>query len=144
ERCPGSLAVEADTTLEGARRRGRAPHGGAAAADQGRLRHKTGAEPPLLHPLRGAPDIEVDLVIAEIRGDARATGERLRITAAELERNRMLGWREGHEPRAVAMEHRTGGDHLGIDQGAARQQAMEEPAMPVGPFHHWGDGETVV
>jgi hypothetical protein len=24
-----------------------------------------------------------------------------------------------------------------------RQQAMEEPAMPVGPFHHRGDAEPM-
>ena len=42
------------------------------------------------------------------------------------------------------MEHRAGGDHLGIDQGAAREQAMEEPAMPVGPFHHRRNGETIL
>jgi len=42
----------------------------------------------------------------------------------------------------VAVDHRPGGDHLGIDQGTARQQAMEEPAMPVGPFHHRGDAKA--
>src|SRR5262245_37508544 len=47
------------------------------------------------------------------------------------------------EPRAVAVDHGTGGDHLGIDQRAAREQAVEEPAMPVGPLHHGGDGESV-
>jgi hypothetical protein len=40
------------------------------------------------------------------------------------------------------MQHRSGSEHLGIEQRAARQQAMEEPAVPVGPFHHRGDGET--
>jgi hypothetical protein len=44
----------------------------------------------------------------------------------------------------VAMEHRAGGDHLGIDERSARKQTMEEPAMPVGPFHHGCDRETVV
>jgi hypothetical protein len=34
------------------------------------------------------------------------------------------------------MQHRAGGDHLGIEQRTPRQQAMEEPAMPVGPIHH--------
>jgi hypothetical protein len=30
------------------------------------------------------------------------------------------------------MPDRPGGDHLGIEQRASRQQAMEEPAVPVG------------
>ena len=44
-------------------------------------------------PARGrrAADIEVDLVVAEILGDARAFRERARIAAAKLQRHRMLG-----------------------------------------------------
>jgi len=64
-----------------------------------------------------------------------------RIAAAELERNRMFGGIVRHQPRARAVEHRAGGDHLGVDQRAAREQAMEKPAVPVGPFHHRGDAE---
>jgi len=41
------------------------------------------------------------------------------------------------------VKHRGGGDHLGVDQGAAREQAMEEPAVPVGPFHHRRNGEPM-
>ena len=48
----------------------------------------------------------------------------------------MLGRIERQQPRAVAVQHRAGGDHLGIDERPAREQAMEEAAMPVGPFHH--------
>jgi hypothetical protein len=68
----------------------------------------------------------------------------LRIGAAELERHRMLGGMNRQEPRAVAMEDRGGGDHLGIDARPTREQAMEEPAMPVGPFHHGRDAKTSV
>src|SRR5262249_30189188 len=60
---------------------------------------------------------------------------------AELERNRMLGRIVRQEPHALAVKHRAGGDHLGVDEGAAREQAMEEPAVPIGPFHHRGDTE---
>jgi hypothetical protein len=42
------------------------------------------------------------------------------------------------------MEHRAGGDHLGVEERTAREQAMEEPAMPIGPFHHGGDAEAMV
>ena len=48
------------------------------------------------------------------------------------------------QPRARAVQHRAGGDHLGVDQGAAREQAMEEPAVPVGPLHHRGDAELAI
>src|SRR5262249_54398069 len=77
-------------------------------------------------------------------GDACALRQRARIAAAELQRDRMLGGVVGQKPRAVAMQHRAGGDHLGVDQRAARQQAMEEPAVPVGPFHHRRDSERTV
>src|SRR5262249_6131286 len=100
-----------------------------------------GAETAHLDAIRGTTDVEVDLVIAELFGDTRALGEVARMAAAELERNRMLGRIVGQEPRARAVKHRTGGDHLGVDQGAAREQAMEEPAVPIGPLHHRGDTE---
>jgi hypothetical protein len=41
------------------------------------------------------------------------------------------------------MDDSAGRDHLAVEQRAARQQAMEEPAMPVGPIHHRSDGEDI-
>src|SRR5580704_6887694 len=41
------------------------------------------------------------------------------------------------------MEHRTGGDHLGVKQRPPRQQPVEIPAVPVGPLHHGSDAETM-
>ena len=73
-----------------------------------------------------------------------ALGERARVGAAELHRDRMLGGIEAEQPRPVAAQHRAGGDHLGVEPRAARQQAMEEPAVPVGPFHHRRDREAMV
>jgi hypothetical protein len=46
------------------------------------------------------------------------------------------------KPEAVAVKHRSGGKHFRIKERAARQQAMEESAVPVGPFHHRGDTEA--
>jgi hypothetical protein len=43
----------------------------------------------------------------------------------------MLGRIERKQAGTVAVQHRAGGDHLGVDQRAARQQAMEEPTVPV-------------
>jgi hypothetical protein len=42
------------------------------------------------------------------------------------------------------MQHRAGGDHLGIERRPAREQAMEEPAMPVRPFHHRRNGKFCI
>ena len=62
-----------------------------------------------------------------------------RIAAAELQAPPDARPDRSQQPRAVAMQHRAGGDHLGVEQRTARQQAMEEPAVPVGPFHHRRD-----
>jgi hypothetical protein len=34
------------------------------------------------------------------------------------------------------MQERTGGDHLGVEQRVAREQAVKVTAMPFGPVHH--------
>ena len=138
------LVVDADPAFHRHRDRHRGLHGGDAIADQRRLRHQAGAEAALLHALGRTADVEIDLVVAEIRADPRTVRERSRIGAAELQRHRMLGRIETDQPRAVAAQHRAGGHHLGIDQRAARQQAMEEPAMPVGPLHHRRNGKASV
>ena len=139
ERMLGILVIDGDTALDGDRHSRRVLHGGNAFADQHRLGHQAGAETALLHALGGTPDIEVDLGEPEIGGDARAKGELVRLAAAQLKRDRMLARIMGQQPRPVAVQHRAGGDHLGIDQRARCEQAMEEPAMPVGPIHHRGD-----
>ena len=143
ERLLRVLVVDADAAFHRDRNRDRRLHRRDAIADQPRLRHQAGAEAALLHAVGRAADIEIDLVVAEIGADARARGaSAARIGAAELQRDRMLGRIEAEQPRAVAVQHRAGGHHLGVEQRAARQQAMEEPAMPVGPFHHRRDAEA--
>ena len=47
------------------------------------------------------------------------------------------------QPLTVTMDDRARGHHLGIKPRAARQQAMEDAAMPVSPIHHRGDGESM-
>jgi hypothetical protein len=37
----------------------------------------------------------------------------------------------------------TGGDHFGVEQGVLCEQAMEEPAVSVGPIHHGGDAQAM-
>ena len=137
------LIVDADAAFDRHRDRHRGLHRRDAIADERGFRHQAGAEAAVLHPVGRAADIEIDLVETEIGADARAVSKRARLAAAELQRQRMLGRIEPQQPRAVAVQHRAGGEHFGIEQCAARQQAMEEPAMPVGPFHHRRNGESM-
>src|SRR5262249_2194852 len=102
------------------------------------------AEAAFLHTIRRAADIEVDLRKAEALPDRGAFGERPRVAAAELERDRLLGRVAGEKPRTVAVYDRAGRDHLAVKQRSAREQAMEEPAMAVRPVHHRCDGEDIL
>src|SRR5450631_877723 len=51
---------------------------------------------------------------------------------------------ETEQSFAVTMNDGTGRQHIGIETGTARQQAMEHAAMPVGPVHHRGYAETPI
>ena len=86
----------------------------------------------------------VDLAETRIRADACAFRERARIGAAELQRQRVFGGIETQQPRAIAMQHRAGREHFSVKQRAARQQAMEGPAVPVSPFHHGCNTKAVM
>ena len=140
----GILVVDADAAFDGDRNAHRGLHRGDALADKLRLRHQTGAEAPVLHAVGRTAGIEIDLVEARIGADARAFRQRPRIGTAKLQRHRMLGRIETQQPRPVAMQDRARRQHLGIEQRPARERAMEEPAMPVGPFHHRRHGKAAV
>ena len=101
-----------------------------------RRAHQAGAERARLHAVGRAADIEVDLAVAERLADARRLGELVRIGAAELQRDRLLERIEAEQPLALPVDHRVGDHHLGVEQRAPRQLAMQEPAMPVRPVHH--------
>ena len=137
------LLVNAETAFDRNRHAYLGPHGSDAICDQLRLCHQTGTEAAFLHAVGRTPDIEVHLVVTQVGGDLCTLCKASRVAPAELERERMLGRMIGQEPCAIAVEHRTRGDHLGVDAGAAREQAMEEAAMPVRPFHHGGDAKAV-
>ena len=62
-----------------------------AVGHQGRLGHQAGAEGAVLHPLRGAAAVQVDLVEAPALAEPRAAGKVVALGAAELQRDRMLG-----------------------------------------------------
>jgi hypothetical protein len=133
------LLVDADAAFHGDRNRHGRLHRCDAVTNQIRLRHQAGTEAAILHAVGRTTGIEIDLVKAQIGADARALGKCAWVRAAELERHRMLGRIVTKKPRPIAIQHRAGGEHFGIEKGTARQQAMEKPAMPVGPFHHRSD-----
>jgi hypothetical protein len=39
-------------------------------------------------------------------------------------------------PLCIAMAKRTGGDHLGVEQSVAAEQAVEIAAVAISPIHH--------
>ena len=140
ERDLGVLLVDADPAFHRDRDRDRLLHRGDAFGDQLRRAHQAGAERARLHAVGRTADIEVDLVIAERLADARRLGELVRIGAAELQRDRLFDRVEAEQPLARPVDHRVGHHHLGVEQRAARQLAMKEPAMPIRPIHHRRDG----
>ena len=130
------LLVDADAAFDGDRNVDRGGHRRDAFGDQRRLAHQAGAEAAALHAVRRAAAVQVDFVIAEIGADAGGLGEPRRVGAAELQRDRMLDSVEADQPLARPEHDRVGGQHFGVEPSAARQQAMEGPAVPVRPIHH--------
>jgi hypothetical protein len=66
----------------------------------------------------------------------------MRFAAAKLKTNGMFERVKAKKARAVAMQHRTRGEHLGIDHSPPCEQTVEIPAMAIGPFHHRSDTES--
>jgi hypothetical protein len=122
----------------------RALHGAYAAGDQRGFRHQAGTEAAVLHPVRRAADIEVDLVVAVAFADGRGLRQPGRIGAAQLQRDRMLRGIEGEQAVSMPVHHGLRRHHLRVQPRAPRQQPVEEPAMPIRPVHHGSDAEFVV
>ena len=138
------LIVDADAAFHRHRDANRALHRGDALGDKVRFGHQAGAEAAVLHTIRRTADIEIDLVIAKVFANSGGGGEIGRVRAAKLQRHRMLHCVEAEQPLAVAVDHRAGRDHLRVEPRAPRHEAMENAAMPVGPVHHGGHGESMV
>ena len=141
ERDFGILVVDADPAFHGDGHAHRGLHRRDALRYQLRLRHQAGAEAAVLHAIRGAADIDVDLVIAKIFADLSGFREMRRIGTAELQRHRMLAGVIAEQPLPVAMNDRACRQHLRIEQRPPRHQPVKHPAMAIGPVHHRGDGE---
>ena len=138
-----SLVIEPDPVLDRHRHGNGVAHRLDAIGDDRRLRHQARAEAARLHALGRAAAIEIDLVVAPALAESRAGGELAGIAAAELQRERMLGRVEIEVVRDVAVRERPARDHLGVEARARRDEAQEEPAVPVGPVHHRRDAEAM-
>ena len=135
------LLVHAEPALHRHRDAHRLAHGRDAFRDQRRFPHQAGAEAARLHAVGRAADVEVDLVVAPVRADAGRLGQQRGVAAAKLQRHRMLAPIEAEQALTVAVDHCLRVNHLGIQQRARRQHAMEGAAVAVGPVHHRGDRE---
>jgi hypothetical protein len=140
----GILIVDADAAFHRHRDVDDGPHRRDAVADERRLAHQARPETAVLHAVGRAADIEVDLVVTEIGTDAGGLRELARHGAAELHADGMLCGIETEQGLAPSVDHRAGGHHLGVEAGATREDAVEEPAMPVRPVHHRRDREADV
>src|SRR5579871_2741694 len=137
------LVVDADAALHRDGYGDVDAHGGNAFGNERGFAQEAGAKAAGLYTARRTADVQIDLVIAEIFGDARGERETRGFGAAELQRHGTFKRIKADQPRAVAADHGFRRDHFGIKPGTAGQQAVEVPAVPVGPFHHRRDAETV-
>ena len=135
--------VDADTVFHGDWHTHHIQHGLDAIGHQLRLSHQASAESTALHTLAGAAAVEVDLVIAPLLTQPRSLCQISRLTAAQLQGQRMLFNIETQMPRHITVQQSACGDHLGVEQRTAREQAVKVTAMPVCPVHHRRDAESV-
>lgn len=136
------IVVHAQAALDGDRHVGGRAHGRDALGHQRRLAHQAGAETPGLHTVGGATAVEIDLIKAPLLRNRRRLREQGGIAAAQLQRQRMFHRIEADQAGAIAVDHRVGVHHLGVQARGRRQQAVEDPAMAVGPIHHRSDGQA--
>jgi hypothetical protein len=136
EGCFRILVVDADPAFDGDRNAHGFLHRRHASGDQCGLGHQAGAETTLLHPVRRTTDIEVDFVVTEILADLCRRREIARIRAAELKRHGMFASIEAKQALPVTVKDGARGQHLRVEAAAPGHQAVEHPAMPVGPVHH--------
>jgi hypothetical protein len=136
------LLVDAEPALDRDRDRHRRTHRRDAIGDQRRFAHQAGAETPRLDPIGRAADIEVDLVEPLVLRDPRRRREQRGFAAAQLQRERPLVRRKAQQAMPIAVQHRIGMHHLGVEPRARREHAMEIAAVAVGPIHHRRDREA--
>ncbi|MNT66844.1 hypothetical protein D3C72_2049410 [compost metagenome] len=128
--------------LDRNRRRHRITHGLDAIGHQRRVGHQAGADHIVLHPVAWAADVEIDLIVAGVLSQLGTRGQIRRHAATQLQGQWMLGLVVAQEAFGVAVEQGAGGDHFGVEQGVAGEQAQEEPAVAVRPVHHRRNAEA--
>src|ERR1041384_4000616 len=105
--------VDADAVLHRHRQRHRIADRPHAARDELGLRHQAGAEGAAVPARARAADVEVDLVVAVARAEARAMEQLFRLAATELQRDRMFLDAERKVAIDIAVDEGAGRDHLG-------------------------------
>ena len=128
--------VDTDAVLHGYRQPDRLHHRLDGCSHQPRFGHQAGAKRATLHPFGRAAAVQVDFGVTPLLTQFGAMREVGRFATAELQGKRMFFCVEAQMARHVAMHQRAGGHHLGVQQGVAAQEAVEVPAMTIGPIHH--------
>ena len=139
------LIIDPDAALHRHRNLHLRLHRRHALGHQLRMAHQTGTDHVVLHAIARAADIQVHLVIAPALGDRRTLGQRLRVTATQLQRQRMLRLVVTEEALAVRIEQQCpGGHHLRVQQRTTAQHAREGAVVTGRPFHHRRNGKGAV
>ncbi len=140
----GIPVIDADAVLDGDGHVGAraADHGLHAVAHQLGLGHEAGAEFSRLHAVAGAAAIEVDLVVAAFGAQGGAAFELAGVATAQLQGHRVFLGAEAEQVLLFAVHDGRRGDHFCIQPHVLRDEARQEPVMPVGAFHHGGDGNV--
>ena len=130
------IPIQANAVLHRNRHIDRVLHGLDAIGHQSGLGHQTSTKGPSLHALRRAAAIQIDLAIAPTLTPLGGLGQIGRLTAADLQGQRMFRRVMVQVPGHIAMQQSACGHHLGVQPSMAGDQAMEITAMPVRPIHH--------
>ena len=137
----GGLIIDADAAFDGHIDGHRPDHRRRDLGGAYRVLHQDRAESAGLDAVRGAADVQIDLIIAA-RGDNRGgIGQFCGIGAAELGRQRVFDRVIIQQMRRPAAHQRRSRDHFCVQQALARDLTVQKPAMPVCPVHHRRDGK---
>ena len=119
-------------------------HGADATGHLLGLGHQAGPKAPLLDLLAGTADVEVDLVVAAVGGDARGFSQQNGIVAPHLQGNGVLDRVEVDQPvPPLAVVEGLGHHHFGVEQAATADLPHQHPEVPIGVVHHRSHTEAV-
>ena len=110
----GVVVVDAEPRLDGDGHGDSGAHGTDALRHARRLEHQRSAETAGLDAVARTADVEIDLVVAGRSAEFRRGCKLAGITAAELQRDGVLGRIEAQQPVGGAVQQSARRDHLGI------------------------------